>query len=108
MGVVSFLQKRKLTHRVFTSFREFLVDSRAVGIILIAYTIFSLTHSFLPAAPSVLNSFSQHLLMVNIGIFALVVLGKLLVTWFRQMTPAHVVGAIVCKEITKSRRIEKI
>jgi len=54
------LQKRKLTHRIFTPIRAFLVDSRAVGIILIACTILSLTLSNLPATRSAYNSFWQH------------------------------------------------
>jgi len=54
------LQKRKLTHRIFTPIREFLVDSRAVGIILIACTILSLTLSNLPATQAAYISFWQH------------------------------------------------
>jgi NhaA family Na+:H+ antiporter len=61
MGAVTIsLQKRKLTHRIFTPIRAFLVDSRAVGIILIACTIFSLTLSNLLATKSAYNSFWQH------------------------------------------------
>lgn len=85
MWVVSSLQKRKLTHWVFTPIRVFLVDSGAVGIILIAYTIFSIILSILPAAQLVFNSFWQHPLMVSVGIIAALVWGNLLVIWFRQM-----------------------
>ena len=61
MEVVSVaLQKRKLTHRIFTPIREFLVDSRAVGIILIACTVLSLTLSNLPATRSAYIAFWQH------------------------------------------------
>lgn len=91
MGVVSIsLQKRKLTHRVYTPIREFLVDSCAVGISLIAYTIFSLTLSFLPATQSVFNSFSQHPLVVGVVVIAALVSGKLLDAWFCRAisTPA--------------------
>jgi NhaA family Na+:H+ antiporter len=60
MGVdIISLQKRKLTHRIFTPIREFLVDSRAVGIILIACTILSLTLSNLPATRSFYSSIWQ-------------------------------------------------
>jgi len=51
------VQKRKLTHRIFTPIREFLVDSRAVGIILIACTILSLILSNLPATKAAYGSF---------------------------------------------------
>jgi NhaA family Na+:H+ antiporter len=54
------LQKRKLRHRIFTPIREFLVDSRAVGIILIACTLLSLTLSNLPATRSAYIAFWQH------------------------------------------------
>lgn len=54
------LQKRKLTHRIFTPIREFLVDSRAVGIILIVCTILSLLLSNLPATQAAYSSFWQH------------------------------------------------
>ena len=108
MGVVSSLQKRKLTHWVFTPIREFLVDSRAVGIILIAYTIFSIILSFLPTAHSVFNSFWQHPLMVSVGIIAALVWGKPLVTWVRQMIPAPAANVLDCKDIAESRRKEKI
>lgn len=90
MGVVLMtLQERKLTRQVYTPIREFLVDSGAVGIFLIACTIFSLTHSFLPAALSVFNSFWQHPVMIIAGIITC------LIKPFRQMKPAFVVSVIV-------------
>ena len=68
MGAVSVsLQKRKFTHRIFTPIRAFLVDSRAVGIILIACTIFSLTLSNLPATKSAYNSFWQHTVHITLA-----------------------------------------
>jgi hypothetical protein len=106
MGVVSrLLQERKLTRRVYTPIREFLVGSCAVGIFLIAYNIFFLTHSFLPAALSAFNSFWQHPLLVIAGIIAfLLVSGRSL----HQMKPTPAASLTVCKEIAESRRNEKI
>jgi hypothetical protein len=105
MGVVSMsLQERKLTHRVYTPIREFLVGSCAVGIFLIAYIIFSLTHSILPAALSVFNSFWQHPVMIIASFITFL----LLRIPFHQMKPTSAVCLIVCKEIAESRRSEKI
>jgi hypothetical protein len=103
MGVVSVSQERKLTNRVFIPIREFLVDSRAVRINLIAYTVFSLTLSFLPATQPVFNSFWQHPLVISVGIIASLALGKP----FRQLLPAAAANTIICKEITERRRKEK-
>ena len=61
MGAVSTsVQKRRIAHRIFTPIRDFLVDSRAVGIILIACTVLSLLLSNLPATQSAYISFWQH------------------------------------------------
>lgn len=109
MGVVLFsLQKRKLTHRVFTPFSEFWVDSRAVGIILIAYTIFSLTLSFLPATRLVFISFWQHPSIIGVSVIAGLLSGKLMITWFCRVIAAPAANVNVCKEIAASRRVEKI
>jgi hypothetical protein len=81
-----------------------LVDSCAVGaFFLIAYTIFSFTHSFLPAALPVFNSFWQHCIPVTAGIITILLLGKP----FRRMKPTLAINVIVGKEITASRREEK-
>lgn len=106
MGVVSFSLERKLTHWVFTPFREFLVDSRAVGINLIAYTIFSLTLSFLPATRLVFISFWQHPSIIGVSVIAMLLSGKPVITWFCRVSA--VANVIVCKEIATSRSAEKI
>lgn len=68
MAVVSISsQKRKLTHRLFTPIREFLVDSRASGIILIACTVLSLLLANLPATQAAYISFWQHAVHFSLG-----------------------------------------
>lgn len=91
-GVSMSLKIRNLTYRV-----EFWVDSRAVGIILIACTIFSLTLSFLPATRSVFNSFWQQPFVVGGGIFAGLVSGKLLDAWFYRLIPGPAASITFCK-----------
>lgn len=71
MGVVSTLQKRKLTNRIFTPIREFLVDSRASGIILIACTVLSLTLANLPATQTAYTAFWQHTVHLSFSGFHL-------------------------------------
>jgi hypothetical protein len=62
--------------KCFVPFWEILVDSRAVGFILIAGTIFSLTLSILPAPQPVHHSLLQPALVI-IGVIA----GKLAGCW---------------------------
>jgi len=73
MGDVLMFLQRKPTQGL-TPAREFLVENRAVGIALIACTIFLLTLSFLPATQSVCTSFWQHAAAIAFGAIAGLVL----------------------------------